>query len=88
MDEKIVMAVIGIIGGLITFLQKVLYGQGKTNYEIIVKLIDRFNKSDHRMEQIADELAESADRRHEKLTEGINAVRDDVNWLKGKMDNK
>ena len=51
-------------------------------------MIDRFNKSDQRVEQIADELGESADRRHEKLTEGINAVRDDINWLKGKMDNK
>ena len=50
MDEKIVMAIIGIVGGLLTFLQKVLYNQGKANYEIIVKLIDRFNKSDNLME--------------------------------------
>ena len=66
-DDKIILAIIGIIGGLITFLQKVLYGQGKTNYEIIVKLIDRFNKSDERFKIMESRIIESAERRHEKL---------------------
>tara|TARA_Y100001951_G_C11241575_1_gene240819 strand:- start:184 stop:456 length:273 start_codon:yes stop_codon:yes gene_type:complete len=88
MDEKIVMAIIGIVGGLLTFLQKVLYNQGKANYEIIVKLIDRFNKSDNRLEAMADQLSESADRRHEKIIDELNDLTDDINFVKGRLDGK
>ena len=82
------MAIVGIIGGLITFLQKVLYGQGKANYEIIVKLIDRFNKSDERFKQMEDSMQESAERRHEKLVEELNDLTDDMNFIKGRINNK
>ena len=88
MDEKIVMAIIGNVGGLLTFLQKVLYNQGKANYEIIVKLIDRFNKSDNRLEAMADQLSESADRRHEKIIDELNDLTDDINFVKGRLDGK
>ena len=88
MDDKILMAVVGIIGGLITFLQKVLYGQGKSNYEIIVKLIDRFNKSDERFKQMEDSMQESAERRHEKLVEELNDLTDDMNFIKGRIDKR
>ena len=88
MDDKIIMAIVGIVGGLITFLQKVLYQQGKNNYDIVVKLIDRFNKSDARMEEMADKLTESAERRHEKIVEEINDLTDDVNFLKGRINGK
>ena len=88
MDDKILMAVVGIIGGLITFLQKVLYGQGKANYEIIVKLIDRFNKSDERFKQMEDSMQESAERRHEKLIDEINDLTDDMNFIKGRIDKR
>ena len=85
MSEEITLAIIGIIGGLIAFLQKVLYGQGKSLYDIIVKLIDRFNISDNRLEDIADKLAEAADHRHEKLVDEINNLTDEMNFIKGKM---
>jgi hypothetical protein len=88
MDDKILMAVVGIIGGLITFLQKVLYGQGKTNYEIIVKLIDRFNKSDERFKRMEDSMQESAERRHEKLIDELNDLTDDMNFIKGRIDKR
>ena len=88
MDDKILMAVVGIIGGLITFLQKVLYGQGKANYEIIVKLIDRFNKSDERFKQMEDSMQESAERRHEKLIDELNDITDDMNFIKGRIDKR
>ena len=88
MDDKILMAVVGIIGGLITFLQKVLYGQGKTNYEIIVKLIDRFNKSDERFKQMEDSMQESAERRHEKLIYELNDLTDDMKFIKGRIDKR
>ena len=88
MDDKIIMAIVGIIGGLITFLQKVLYGQGKDNYTIIVKLIDRFNKSDERFKRMEDSMQESAERRHEKLIDEINDLTDDMNFIKGRINNK
>ena len=88
MDDKILMAIVGIIGGLITFLQKVLYGQGKANYEIIVKLIHRFNKSDERFKQMEDSMQESAERRHEKLVEELNDLTDDMNFIKGRIDKR
>ena len=87
-DDKIIMAIVGIVGGLIAFLQKVLYGQGKTNYAIIVKLIDRFNKSDERFKQMEDSMQESAERRHEKLIEELNDLTDDMNFIKGKINNR
>ena len=82
------MAIVGIIGGLIAFLQKVLYGQGKANYAIIVKLIDRFNKSDERFKRMEDSMQESAERRHEKLIDEINDLTDDMNFIKGRINNK
>ena len=88
MDDKIIMAIVGIIGGLIAFLQKVLYGQGQRLEKIVVKLIDRFNKSDARMEQMADKLTEAAERRHEKIVEEINDLTDDISFIKGRMNSK
>ena len=82
------MAIVGIVGGLIAFLQKVLYGQGKANYSIIVKLIDRFNKSDERFKQMEDSMQQSAERRHEKLIDEINDLTDDMNFIKGRINNK
>ena len=71
------MAIIGIVGGLIAFLQKVLYGQGKANYAIIVKLIDRFNKSD-----------ETRDRRYEDLMKEVNEMSDKISYLSGRVNSK
>ena len=88
MDDKIIMAIVGIIGGLITFLQKVLYGQGKDNYTIIVKLIDRFNKSDERFKAMEDRVTEAAERRHEKLVDELNDLTDDMNFIKGRINGR
>ena len=87
-DDKIIMAIVGIVGGLIAFLQKVLYGQGQRLEKIVVKLIDRFNKSDGRMEQMVDELKESADRRHEKVISELNKTTDELAYIKGRINGK
>ena len=87
-DDKILMAIVGIIGGLITFLQKVLYGQGKDNYTIIVKLIDRFNKSDERFKAMENRMIEAAERRNEKLVDELNDLTDDMNFIKGRIDKR
>jgi hypothetical protein len=87
-DDKIIMAIVGIIGGLIAFLQKVLYGQGQRLEKIVVKLIDRFNKSDERFKRMEDSMQESAERRHEKLIDEINDLTDDMNFIKGRIDKR
>lgn len=88
MSEEIILAVLGIVGGLITFLQRVLYNQGKTLYDIVVKLIDRHNKSDTRLEALSDQLSNAADRRHEKLVDEMNDMTDTLNYIKGRMNSK
>ena len=88
MSDEIILAVLGIVGGLITFLQKVLYNQGKTLYDIVVKLIDRFNKSDERLEAISDQMAQAAERRHEKLVDEMNDMTDTLNYIKGRINSK
>ena len=88
MSDEIIFAIIGIIGGLITFLQKVLYGELKNVYGMVVKLIERMNRSDDRREVIADESAESADRRFEKITQAITSIDKEINYLKGREDGK
>ena len=87
-DDKIIMSIVGIIGGLIAFLQKVLYGQGQRLEKIVVKLIDRFNKSDERFKRMEDSMQESAERRHEKLIDEINDLTDDMNFIKGRIDKR
>jgi len=86
MEDKILLAVFGIVGSIITFLQKVLYGQNKQNYNIICDLIKRINQSDQRLEKIADDLGEAADRRHEKVVDELNDITDQINFLKGRIN--
>ena len=86
LDDLNILAIIGVIGGLITFLQKVLYGQGQRLETIIVKLIDRFNKSDERFKAMESRIVESAERRHEKIVDELNDMTDDINYVKGKLN--
>jgi len=76
-DDKIIMSIVGIIGGLIAFLQKVLYGQGQRLEKIVVKLIDRFNKSD-----------ETRDRRYQDLMKEVNEMSDKISYLSGRINSK
>ena len=99
MSNDVILAILGIVGGLITFLQKVLYSavkdvakttkaDNKIVFDIVVKLIDRMNKSDERREAINDAQAESADRRFEKTTQTITSIDKEINYLKGREDGK
>ena len=44
---------------------------------IIIKLIDRWNKSD-----------DKAERRHEKAVDEMNDLTDDINFIKGRLNSK
>ena len=77
-----VFAEYGVIGvmvmlfaGQMMFLQKTLMGKIKEVENITIKLIDRWNKAD-----------DKADTRHEKILEEINDVKDQLNFLKGRIN--
>jgi hypothetical protein len=55
---------------------------------VVIKLIDRFNKSDSDMLRKFDMIAESADRRHEKIISEMNTVTDEISYIKGRLNSK
>ena len=65
-----------LFGGQIMFLQKRLMTKLDDIEDICIKLIDRWNRSD-----------ETRDRRHEDMVKEMNDVTDDLNFLKGKINN-
>ena len=82
--EKFMIQEWGIVGvivflfiGQIMFLQKTLTNKLGEIEDICIKLIDRWNRSD-----------ETRDRRHEQLVQELNNVTDDINFLKGRANNK
>ena len=85
-----IFAEYGIIGlmammfaGQMAWLQKVLTQKLLDQYQILIKLIDRFNKSDDYYDKWQDKIIENAERRHESLLKEINDLTDDVNYIKG-----
>ena len=73
----------GFICGSNGLVAKVLTQKLTDQYQILVKLIDRFNKSDDSYDKWQDKIIENAERRHESLLKEINDLTDDVNYIKG-----
>ena len=66
-----------IVGTLVYYLTRKQSGEISEMKGILIKLIDRTNRSD-----------EAADRRHEIMIRELNDQSDDLNFLKGKADGK
>ena len=64
-----------LFAGQIVFLQKTLTSKLNEIESMVIKLIDRWNKSDDRYE-----------RRHEKAVEEMNRLTDDLAFLKGRIN--
>lgn len=56
--------------------------------QIVVKLIERHNKSDANSERRSDKLMESSERRQANIITEINDVTDSLNYIKGRMNGK
>lgn len=56
--------------------------------QIVVKLIERHNKSDDNAERRSEKLVESAEKRHNIIIGEINDVTDSLNYLKGRLNGK
>ena len=85
-----IFAEYGIVGVMVmlfaaqmAWLQKVLTQKLTDNYQILVKLIDRFNKSDDSYDRWQDKIIDNAERRHESVVKELNDLTDDINYLKG-----
>ena len=63
--------------GMIQFLRTTLMSKLREIEDIVIKLIDRGNRSD-----------EVRDRRHEDLLKELNDQSDDLNFLKGRANGK
>ena len=68
--------IIMLFVGMIKFLQSSLTNKLSEIEGISIKLIDRWNRSD-----------ETRDRRHEQMLQAINRITDDLNYLKGRINN-
>ena len=72
---------IGLVGvlfaGQMVFLQKTLMSKLAEIEDIVIKLIDRWNKSD-----------EVRDRRHEAIITEMNNITDDINFVKGRLNGR
>jgi|TARA_R100000049_G_C1866105_1_gene27674 hypothetical protein len=74
-EYGVIGVMIVLFAGQMMFLQKTLMAKLAEIEEMVVALINRFNKTDDR-----------ADRRHEKLIGQMNYLTDDVNFLKGRIN--
>lgn len=61
--------------GMIQFLRNTLMSKIIEVEEMVIKLIDRWNRSD-----------EARDRRHEDIIKEINDISDDLNFIKGRIN--
>ena len=72
-----------LFAGQMAWLQKVLTQKLTDQYQILIKLIDRFNKSDDAYDRLQDKMIDNAERRHENIVKELNDLTDDMNYVKG-----
>ncbi len=75
LEGGMVLVVAILFAGQIMFLQKTLMGKLLEIEEMVVALINRWNKSDDKYE-----------RRHERSVIEMNQITDDLNFLKGRIN--
>ena len=75
---------LGLVGTMGGFLQKLVSSKLREQYEIIVKLIDRMNRSD-----------DAADRRHNAMIEktddlekAVVVLTDKISYLQGRINSR
>ena len=82
-EYGIVGVMVMLFAGQMAWLQKVLTQKLTDQYQILIKLIDRFNKSDDSYDRWQDKIIDNAERRHESVVKELNDLTDDINYLKG-----
>ena len=82
-EYGIVGVMVMLFAGQMAWLQKVLTQKLTDQYQILIKLIDRFNKSDDSYDRWQDKIIDNAERRHESVVKELNDLTDDMNYLIG-----
>ena len=76
-DYGVMGVVVLLFVGMIQFLKSAVMGKLLEIEDMVIKLIDRWNRSD-----------ESRDRRHEDMLKEMNDISDDMNFMKGRINGK
>ena len=76
-DYGVMGVVVLLFIGMIQFLKNTLMGKLIEIEDMVIKLIDRWNRSD-----------EARDRRHEDILKELNDISDDQNFMKGRINGK
>ena len=76
-DYGVMGVVVLLFVGMIQFLKSSVMGKLLEIEDMVIKLIDRWNRSD-----------ESRDRRHEDILKELNDISDDQNFMKGRINSK
>ena len=79
--------IIMLFVGMIKFLQSSLTNKLSEIEGICIKLIDRWNRSDETRDRRHEQANSENDRRHEQMLQSINRITDDLNYLKGRINN-
>ncbi|PCJ10871.1 MAG: hypothetical protein COB10_10645 [Planctomycetota bacterium] len=75
---------LGLVGTMWGFLQKLVSSKLREQYEIIVKLIDRINRSDDAAERRHNAMIEKTD----DLEKAVVVLTDKISYLQGRINSK
>ena len=75
---------LGLVGTMWLFLQKLVSSKLREQYEIIVKLIDRMNRSDEAAERRHNAMIEKTD----ELEKAVVVLTDKISYLQGRINSR
>ncbi len=77
-----------LFAGQLYFMNKNLMTRIDEIDEMIVKLIDRFNRSDATFSEALGKLDDASDRRYELFNRELNEVSDSLQFIRGRLNGK
>ena len=75
---------LGLVGTMWGFLQKLVSSKLREQYEIIVKLIDRINRSDEASERRHNAMIDKTD----ELEKTVGVLSEKISFLQGRLNSR
>ena len=88
LEGGMVLVVAILFCGQMVFLQKTLMSKLGEIEDIVIKLIDKHNKSDSDTFRKLDSMIDSAERRHDILIKEVDDLSDSVAFVKGRLNGR
>ena len=92
LEYGITAIVVALFASQLLWMQKKLMKRLDETHEVIIRLIDRHNRTDDKMDVRFDKLKDSAERRSESLTKEFDdlsdTIRSDMSFLRGRINGK